>query len=190
MHPSAIRRFQGFYGPRTAASVAKIAKSIGSVGGGVFTNHVRAHLLQRLVSAKDRAAVPVSRSKVTATVSVSSPKVTEEVPVSSPKVTEAVPVSSPKVTAAVPVSSPKVTEEVPVSSPKVTAAAPVSSTKVTAEMPVSTTKVTTEETVAVSTQVQQLLDMGFTLPVETLENVLAASNDDVAAALTALVGRE
>merc|ERR1712224_42377 len=53
MHPSAIRYFQGFYGPRTTASVAKIAKAIGSAGGGVFTDDIRAHLLQRLASAKD-----------------------------------------------------------------------------------------------------------------------------------------
>jgi len=30
--------------------------------------------------------------------------------------------------------------------------------------------------------------MGFTLPVETLVNVLAAANDDVSTALNALVG--
>jgi len=41
---------------------------------------------------------------------------------------------------------------------------------------------------SVPTKVQQLLDMGFALPVETLVNVLAAANDDVGAALTALVG--
>merc|ERR1712188_151002 len=42
--------------------------------------------------------------------------------------------------------------------------------------------------VPVPTKVQQLLDMGFALPVETLVNVLATANDDVGAALTALVG--
>merc|ERR1711934_868965 len=46
----------------------------------------------------------------------------------------------------------------------------------------------TQMPVSVSTKVQQLLDMGFALPVETLVNVLAAANDDVGAALTALVG--
>merc|ERR1719164_290215 len=62
MHPSAIRCFQGFYGPRTTASVAKIASAIGCSGGGVFTDRVRAYLLKRLgsVSCESRRAGPVS----------------------------------------------------------------------------------------------------------------------------------
>merc|ERR1719164_456998 len=62
MHPSAIRCFQGFYGPRNTASVAKIASAIGCSGGGVFTDRVRAYLLKRLgsVSCESRRAGPVS----------------------------------------------------------------------------------------------------------------------------------
>merc|ERR1719333_1830922 len=96
MHPSAIRCFQGFYGPRTSASVAKIAKAIGSAGGGVFTDHVRAHLLRRLASAKDRAAVPVPTTKVTAAVPVPTTTETAAVPVPTTKVTAAVPVPTTK----------------------------------------------------------------------------------------------
>merc|ERR1712159_634708 len=234
MHPSAIRCFQGFYGPRTTASVAKIAKAIGSAGGGVFTDHVRAHLLRRLASAKDRAAVPVPTTKVTAAVPAPTTKVTAVVPVPTTKVTAAVPVPTKKVTAAVSVPTKKVTAAVTVPTTKVTATVPVPTTNVTATVsvptttetaavpvpttnvttavsvpttnvtaavPVPTTKVTatvamptttemTEETATVPPQVQQLRDMGFALPVETLINVLAASNNDVGAALTALVGRE
>jgi len=36
--------------------------------------------------------------------------------------------------------------------------------------------------------VQQLIEMGFTLPVETLINILAAADDDVSTALNVLVG--
>merc|ERR1711907_45073 len=46
----------------------------------------------------------------------------------------------------------------------------------------------TTESATVPVKVQQLLDMGFALPVETLTNILAASNDDVSAALSALLG--
>merc|ERR1712159_900801 len=62
MHPSAIRCFQGFYGPRTTASVAKIASAIGCSGGGVFTDRVRAYLLKRLgsVGCKSRRSGPVT----------------------------------------------------------------------------------------------------------------------------------
>merc|ERR1712159_700476 len=71
-------------------------------------------------------------------------------------------------------------------------------TEATVSVPTTTTTeamvsvpVTKETTkVAVPTKVQHLLDMGFALPVETLKNVLSAANDDVGAALTALVGCE
>merc|ERR1719174_3427426 len=107
MHPSAIRHLQGFYGPRTTASVAQIAKSIGCTGGGVFTDRVRAHLLQRLALANrcqsqrtTQVAVPVRCLRKVATlvpkkvpVSVSAPvPTTVSVSVSAPTtVSEPVP---------------------------------------------------------------------------------------------------
>merc|ERR1711907_22374 len=60
---------------------------------------------------------------------------------------------------------------------------PVSIPKTNEKVPTATT-----ESAAVPVKVQQLLDMGFALPVETLTNILAASNDDVSAALSALLG--
>merc|ERR1712037_807607 len=104
MHPSAIRHLQGFYGPRTTASVAQIAKSIGCTGGGVFTDRVRAHLLQRLESANrcqpqraTQVAIPVRYLRKVATlvpkkVSVSVP-VSVSTTVSAPAPTK-VPVSA------------------------------------------------------------------------------------------------
>merc|ERR1712093_808906 len=107
MHPSAIRHLQGFYGPRTTASVAQIAKSIGCTGGGVFTDRVRAHLLQRLESASrcqpqrtTQVAVPVRclrkvatlvPKKVPTTVSVSAPAPTTVPAPESTTVSEPVP---------------------------------------------------------------------------------------------------
>merc|ERR1719378_1808377 len=60
--------------------------------------------------------------------------------------------------------------------------APVSVPETNGTAPMATTEST------VPAKVQQLLDMGFTLPVETLINILAAANDDVSAALNVLVG--
>merc|ERR1712224_228065 len=60
---------------------------------------------------------------------------------------------------------------------------PVSVPKTNETVPTATTK-----SAAVPVKVQQLLDMGFALPIETLTNILAAANDDVSTALNALVG--
>jgi len=54
----------------------------------------------------------------------------------------------------------------------------------------SVTVPTKKSVTAPPTKVQQLLDMGIALPVETLRNVLSATNDDVGAALTVLLGCE
>merc|ERR1719439_523324 len=90
MHPSAIRFVQGFYGPRTTAAVAKIAKSIGCDGNGVFTDRVRAHLLDKLAPVRKTAAVPVP-TKATSTVPVPT-KPTTTVPVpTKPTTTVSVP---------------------------------------------------------------------------------------------------
>merc|ERR1739848_365661 len=289
MHPSAIRCFQGFYGPRTTASVAKIASAIGCSGGGVFTDRVRAYLLKRLgsVGCKSRRSGPVTvpvmvlrklstmvpPKKETVSVrklpeSVPVPTVTE--PVSVPTTTNAVAVPTNPVTEATsakpipvpattepmaaptklavhatmtepasisastkPASVPTPTESVtvpattepasvaPITEPvilsqtiepvsvaptteSVTVApitAPVSVTTTTEPATVApttepvTVTPTTEpvsipktESAAVPVKVQQLLDMGFALPVETLTNILAAANDDVSTALRALLG--
>merc|ERR1712159_460498 len=118
MHPSAIRCFQGFYGPRTTASVAKIASAIGCSGGGVFTDRVRAYLLKRLgsVGCESRRAGPVTvpvmvLRKLSTMVppkkeTVSVRKLPKSVPV--PTVTE--PVSVPTTTNAVAVETNPVTE--------------------------------------------------------------------------------
>merc|ERR1712037_844596 len=241
MHPSAIRHLQGFYGPRTTASVAQIAKSIGCTGGGVFTDRVRAHLLQRLESANrcqpqrtTQVAIPVRYLRKVATlvpkkvsVSVPVPVLAKmSVPAPSTKVSAPVPVPTKlpvPVSVSTTVSAPEPTkvsapEPTTVSAPVLeptTVSAPVSelttvsepvptTVSVSAPVPVPTTvsvsvpttvvpttvpaPAPTQLPVSVSTKVQQLLDMGFALPVETLVNVLAAANDDVGAALTALVG--
>ena len=341
MHPSAIRHLQGFYGPRTTASVAQIAKSIGCTSGGVFTDRVRAHLLQRLasvnrcqsqqrarvavpvrclqkvaalvpkkvpvpvlkkapvpvsvstttpvpvsktvsapVSEPNKAPVPVSVSTTVSTpepIQVTAPALTKlsvptPLPASGPEpaqvlepknapvsttvpapeptqvpasTTVSEPVSEPApttVSAPAPVPVPKddsvpapepMTAPVPepeaVSAPvsvpePETVPAPVSVSEpetvpepetvsapdtvpepmpfpapmkvpvpetvpapVSEPVPVPET-VPTEVSAPVPMKVQQLLDMGFALPVETLMNVLAAANDDVGTALTALVG--
>merc|ERR1712224_98040 len=283
MHPSAIRCFQGFYGPRTTASVAKIASAIGCSGGGVFTDRVRAYLLKRLgsVGCKSRRSGPVSvpvmvlrklstmvpPKKETVSVrklpkSVPVPTVTK--PVSVPTTTNAVAVPTNPVTEATtakPIPVPATTEPVtvpttePMTTPTKLAAhatmtepASISASTKPASVPTPTESVTvpattepasvapitepvilsqtiepvsvapttepatvapttepvtvtpttepvsipkTNETVptattksaAVPVKVQQLLDMGFALPVETLTNILAAANDDVSTAL-------
>merc|ERR1712159_543190 len=142
MHPSAIRCFQGFYGPRTTASVAKVASTIGCSGGGVFTDRVRAHLLKRLgsVGCESRRSGPVSvpvmglrklstmvpRTKET----VSVPKLPKSVPV--PTTTEPVSVST--TTDAVTVPTNPVTDT--------TTAEPIPVPTVTAPVTVSTKPVT------------------------------------------------
>merc|ERR1739848_9460 len=96
-----------------------------------------------------------------------------------------------------PVTAPTTTE--PVTVPTTTEPATITTTTEPVTVPTTTEPVTvptTTETVsnatrdpaAVPAKVQQLLDMGFTLPVETLINVLAAANNDVGTALNALVG--
>merc|ERR1711937_417117 len=60
---------------------------------------------------------------------------------------------------------------------------PVSVPKTNETVPTATT-----ESAAVPVKVQQLLDMGFALPVETSTNILAAANDDVSTAVRALLG--
>merc|ERR1712159_924069 len=153
MHPSAIRCFQGFYGPRTTASVAKVASTIGCSGGGVFTDRVRAHLLRRLgsVGCESRRSGPVTvpvmvlrklstmvpRTKET----VSVPKLPKSVPV--PTTTE--PVSVPTTTDAVTVPTNPVTDT--------TTAEPIPVPPVTAPVTVSTkpaTDVTMTEPVSIS----------------------------------------
>merc|ERR1719399_578986 len=137
MHPSAIRFLQGFYGPRTTASVAKIAKAIGCSGGGVFTDRIRAHLLQKLLSAdrsQSRQARPVSiPTHVLRTVATLIP-VTKEavsVPMMTTKKTEA--------TVSVPTTT---TTEATVSVPTTT------TTEATVSVPTTTT---TEATVSAPT---------------------------------------
>merc|ERR1712224_884901 len=310
MHPSAIRCFQGFYGPRTTASVAKIASAIGCSGGGVFTDRVRAYLLKRLGSlcCESRRAGPVSvpvmvLRKLSTMVppkkeNVSVRKLLKSVPV--PTVTKPVcvptttnPVAVPtnpvtEATTAKPVPVPATTEPVtlpttesmttptklaahvtmpepasisanmnpaavptpvePVTVPETTESVTVARTTesvsvttttelatvapITASVSVTTTTepatvapttepatvaptteavtvtpttepvsipvsipktnekvpTATTESAAVPVKVQQLLDMGFVLPVETLTNILAAANDDVSTALNVLVG--
>merc|ERR1712037_932927 len=133
MHPSAIRHLQGFYGPRTTASVAQIAKSIGCTGGGGFTDRVRAHLLQRLESANrcqpqrtTQVAVPVRYLRKVATLVPKKVSVSVPVPVptkaSAPmpaptKVSAPVPTQVPvPVSVSTTVSAPEPTK-VPVSAP-------------------------------------------------------------------------
>merc|ERR1712037_693436 len=219
MHPSAIRHLQGFYGPRTTASVAQIAKSIGCTGGGGFTDRVRAHLLQRLESANrcqpqrtTQVAIPVRYLRKVATlvpkkvsVSVPVPVLAKmSVPAPSTKVSAPVPVPTKlpvPVSVSTTVSAPEPTkvsapEPTTVSAPVLeptTVSAPVSelttvsertmmSAPVPAPVPVPTTvsvsvpttvvpttvpaPAPTQLPVSVSTKVQQLLDMGFALPVE------------------------
>merc|ERR1719231_1710423 len=310
MHPSAIRCFQGFYGPRTTASVAKIASAIGCSGGGVFTDRVRAYLLKRLgsVCCESRRAGPVSvpvmvLRKLSTMVppkkdTVSVRKLSKSVPVPTvtgpmcvPATTNAVAVETNPVTEATtaksvpvpattepvtlpttepmttptkleahvimtepasisanmnpaavptpvePVTVPETTESVsvttttesatvaltteavtvlpttePITVAPITASVSVTTTTEPATVAPTTEAVTatpttepvsipvsipktnqkvptaTTESAAVPVKVQQLLDMGFALPVETLTNILAAANDDVSTALNALVG--
>merc|ERR1712159_635420 len=265
MHPSAIRCFQGFYGPRTTASVGKIASAIGCSGGGVFTDRVRAYLLKRLgsVCCESRRSGPVTvpvmvlrklstmvpPKKETVSVrklpkSVPVPTVTEPVCVPTTTNTVAVPTNPvTEATTAKPVPVPAATEPVtlpttesmttlakvaahvtmpepasisanmnpaavpapvePVTVPETTESATVARTTESVSVtpttepvsiPVSIPKTkekvptATTESAAVPVKVQQLLDMGFALPVETLTNILAAANDDVSTALNVLVG--
>jgi len=167
MHPSAIRHLQGFYGPRTTASVAQIAKSIGCTSGGVFTDRVRAHLLQRLASVnrcqsqqRARVAVPVRcLQKVAALV----PK---KVPV--PVLKKApVPVSV-STTTPVPVSV-STTTPVPVSE---TVSAPVSEPN-KAPVPVSvSTTVSTPEPTQVTAPALTKLSVPTPLPASGPEPVV------------------
>jgi len=64
------------------------------------------------------------------------------------------------------------------------------STKKSVIVPTTNTPAPPATVTVPTSKVRQLLDMGFALPVETLTNVLSAANDDVGAALTALLGRE
>merc|ERR1719198_459297 len=82
-----------------------------------------------------------------------------------------------------PVTVPAATEAVLVTPTTEPVSIPVSIPKTKEKVPTATT-----ESAAVPVKVQQLLDMGFALPVETLTNILAASNDDVSTALSALLG--
>merc|ERR1712159_405321 len=189
MHPSAIRCFQGFYGPRTTASVAKIASAIGCSGGGVFTDRVRAHLLKRLgsVGCKSRRSGPVTvpvmvLRKLSTMVppkkeTVSVRKLPKSVPV--PTVTE--PVSVPTTTNAVavptnPMSDATTAEPIPVP----TAAEPVTvstkpATDVTMIEPVSVSATT--EPVSVPTPTEPVTVTPITEPVTitpTTESVAVA----------------
>merc|ERR1739848_209827 len=211
MHPSAIRCFQGFYGPRTTASVAKIASAIGCSGGGVFTDRVRAYLLKRLgsVSCESRRAGPVSvpvmvlrklstmvpPKKDTVSVrklpSVTVTTTTESATVALTTEHVTVPANTEPATVAPttePVTVAPITASVSVTTTTEPATVapttePVSIPKTNETVPTATTK-----SAAVPVKVQQLLDMGFALPIETLTNILAAANDDVSMALNALVG--
>ena len=180
MHPSAVRCVQGFYGPRTTASVAKVASTIGCSGGGVFTDRVRAHLLNRLGSVDCESgrsgpvSVPVTVLHKLSTMvpptkeAVSVAKLPKSVPVpttteavSVPTSTNAVTVPTNPVTDATttePIPAPTATEPVIVSTKPatdVTMIEPVSisATTETVSVPTPTESVTiTPTTVAKTTQ--------------------------------------